>query len=382
MKAFVRRGLVVFLLLVFPSFLVFAEDVLVLRNGDIINVVVKEITPSEIKYQKANNLNGPIYTISKADAISIKYANGETEKFDLKYSSATNKEHDGKTENALPASDNEEQKAKYSVLPQLNVKVSNKTAKRFFPIMAFTDSSVISTKDIMIAIVPNPVEYYDGGWKTKLGYCIQIYNKTDSPIYVDRSNCFRRFNNNETKSFYDNKTYTVTSGNSSGIGVGAAIGAVGLGIGNSSSSSSTETFGVDRFLVIGPKAKANLIDYKYIRLSESKAKFKTVADIEYWGFDLRSKEKVNQGGCKTYSEDETPYSNKYFIIYSTDPQFNTKATFSFELYARYIVGAEIKQWRWAMMNPVGRMVEEVQQIIPDFGITSSVIIGMNGEYIK
>lgn len=159
MKAFVRRGLVVFLLLVFSSFLVFAEDVLVLRNGDIINVVVKEITPSEIKYQKANNLNGPIYTISKADAISIKYANGETEKFDLKYSPAANKEHDGKTENALPSSDNEEQKAKYSVLPQLNVKVSNKTAKRFFPIMAFTDSSVISTKDIMIAIVPNPVEY-------------------------------------------------------------------------------------------------------------------------------------------------------------------------------------------------------------------------------
>lgn len=382
MKAYTRRGLCLLLLLAFLFISVFADDVLVLRNGDIINVVVKEITQTEIKYQKANNLNGPVYTISKTDAISVKYANGETEKFDVKYSSPSIKEHDSKTENVLPSSDNEEQKALYSALPRLNVKASNKKAKRFFPIMTFTDSSVISTKDIMIAIVPNPVEYYDGGWKAKLGYCIQIYNKTNRPIYIDRFNCFRRFNNYETKSFYDNKTYTITSGNSSAVGVGAAIGNIGLGIGNTSSSSSTETFGVDRFLVIGPKAKANLIDYKYIRLSESKAKFKTVADIEYWGFDLSSKEPVNQGQCKTYSEEDSPYSNKYFITYSTDPQFATKATLSFELYAKYIVGAEIKQWRWSMLNPVGRIVEEVQQTIPDFGITSPIIIGMNGEYLK
>lgn len=278
--------------------------------------------------------------------------------------------------------DNEEQKAKYSKLPQLNVKTSNKKAKSFFPIMAFTDSSVISTKELLIIIDPNPVEYWDSGWKVKLGYAIQIVNKTDAPIYIDRALCFRRYNNLDTKSYFDNKTYTVTSGNNVGTGLTVGIASVGLGVGGSSSSSNSENFGVDRFLVIGPNAKANLIDYEYIRLSETKAKFKTVSDIEYWGFNLSSTEHVNQGAVKTFTEVSTPYSNKYLITYSTDSQFRNSLTVNFELYAKYLVGAEIKQWRWSMINPTGRIVSEIKKTIPDFWTNSMVIIGMNGEYIK
>lgn len=379
MKECIIRMLFAIFLLVSPLLSISAQDILVFKNGDVINAVVKEVAPAEIKYQKTSNISGPIYTVAKKDVVSIKYSNGETEKFDLDSVPDANNDDRGKqTHSALVADDNDSQKRKYSMLPLLNVTTSNKKSSSFFPIMAFTDSSVISTKDLLITINPNPVKYYEGGWKVKLGYAIQILNKTDAPIYIDRALCFRIDNELNAKSYFDNKTYTVNSGNSKGIGVAF----VGIGLGGSSFSSNSENFGVDRFLVIGPKAKANLVDYKYIRLSETKAKFKTVSDVEYWGFNLASTESVNQGAVKTYTEKNTPYSNRYFITYLTDPQFSNKLTVNFELFAKYLVGAEIKQWRWAMTNPADRIVGEIKQAIPDFGTNSFVIIGMNGEYIK
>ncbi len=247
--------------------------------------------------------------------------------------------------------------------------------------MAFTDSSVISTNELAIMISPQAVEYYDGGWKVKVGYSILIVNKTDQPIYIDRANCFRRFNDYDTKCYFDNKQTTVTHGNSSGGGIGFGAGPIGIGIGGGSSSSHSENYGVDRFLVIGPKSKANLVDYNYIRLSEKKAKFKTVSDIEYWGFNLTTEDRVNQGGVKEYNEQTTPYSNRYFITYSTDQNFNNVYSTEFELYAKYLVGANMKQNKWAMLSPEARIVEEYKKTIPDFWTDSFSIIGVMGKGI-
>ena len=259
--------------------------------------------------------------------------------------------------------------------------------------MAFSDSSIISTKELTIGIDPTAVEFYDGGWKVKMGYSIVIINKTDHPIYIDRANCFRRFNDLTTQSYFNNQQTTVSHGNNSGGGIGMGIGAVGIGIGGSSGSTYSEKYGVDRFLTIGPKSHANLIDYKYIRLSEKKAKFKTVSDIEYWGFYLNKNivEPIKIGEIKEFSESETPYSNKYYITYSTDPEFKNSIALEFELYAKYIVGAKIKKDKWAMSLPYGdsgqsdiatsRMVSEIQKTIPDFWTNSLVIIGtVGGKY--
>lgn len=390
------RKLICLLLLSFTSLVMFSDDVIVLRNGDIINGIVTEVQTNEIKYKKSSNPNGPVYSELKSNVLSIKYGNGEVDKF--VQTSQPNAIANGSSAapsktRAIPMDDNTSIKAQYEVLPRLNIKSSKKKAKEFFPIMAFTDSSVISTKDLTIVIDPTAVEYYDGGWKVKMGYAIQIINKTDQPIYIDRANSFRRFNDFSTQSYYDNQQTTVSHGSSSGGGIGLGIGPVGVGIGGSSGSTYSENHGTDRFLIIGPKSKANLLDYKYIRLSEKKAKFKTISDIEYWGFNLNKNNStpIAEGEVKTYTEETTPYSNKYFITYSTDPEFRNCYTIDFELYAKYIVGAKIKQNKWAMSLPDGesgqssvatsRMVSEIQNTIPDFWTNSLVIIGtVGGEY--
>lgn len=358
-----------------------ADDVIVLRNGDFINGIVTEVSTNQIKYKKASNPNGPLYSLETSKILSIKYSNGEVEKFESSTPETNSEQPQSTRIKATPAYDNEEHKSKYADLPILNLETSNKKSKDFFPIMAFTDSSVISTDEITIFISPEGADYYEKGWRVKIGYTILIVNKTDNPIYIDRANCFRRNNDYDTKSYFENQQTIVTHGNSKGGGFGIGMGLIGgFGIGSSSSSSHSENHGVDRFLVIGPHSKANLVDYKYIRLSETKAEFKTVSDIEYWGFNIRGESDINQGEIKTYTEENSPYSNSYYITYSTDPEFKSCYTVNFELYAKYIVGTKLKDSTWSMALGPTKIIKEYKKIIPDFWSDCLNIIGMPGEY--
>lgn len=59
----------------------FSQDVLILKNGTEINAKVSEITLTEVKYKKSDNLNGTLISISKADVLLIKYENGTKDVF-------------------------------------------------------------------------------------------------------------------------------------------------------------------------------------------------------------------------------------------------------------------------------------------------------------
>ena len=58
------------------SFAAFAQDMLILHSGDIIESKVEEIQLDVIKYKKSSNLTGPTYTIKKSEVFIIKYENG------------------------------------------------------------------------------------------------------------------------------------------------------------------------------------------------------------------------------------------------------------------------------------------------------------------
>ena len=58
-----------------------AQDKLTLNNGDEVNAKVLEITDSEIKFKKSDNLTGPTRVINKSDVFSIKYENGTKDFF-------------------------------------------------------------------------------------------------------------------------------------------------------------------------------------------------------------------------------------------------------------------------------------------------------------
>ena len=56
-----------------------AQDLLTKRNGEEITVKVVEITPSEVKYRRYDNLDGPLISLWRSDVFMIRYANGSKE---------------------------------------------------------------------------------------------------------------------------------------------------------------------------------------------------------------------------------------------------------------------------------------------------------------
>jgi len=58
-----------------------AQDLIVLKDGNIIEAKVMEITPTEIRYRRTGNLTGPMQVIPIASVLSIRYENGKVEQF-------------------------------------------------------------------------------------------------------------------------------------------------------------------------------------------------------------------------------------------------------------------------------------------------------------
>lgn len=56
-------------------------DLIVLRDGNEINALVKELTPAEVKYKRCEMPGGPTITINRNDILFIRYADGTKEVF-------------------------------------------------------------------------------------------------------------------------------------------------------------------------------------------------------------------------------------------------------------------------------------------------------------
>ena len=73
---------------------VFAQDVIVKKDGSTILSKVLEVNTDNIKYKKFSNQNGPTYTINKSEIMSINYENGDKDTFDNLESASTTASHD------------------------------------------------------------------------------------------------------------------------------------------------------------------------------------------------------------------------------------------------------------------------------------------------
>jgi hypothetical protein len=56
-----------------------SQDIIIKKTGDEVKVKIVEIGINEIKYKRFDFQDGPVYTISKADVVLIKYENGVNE---------------------------------------------------------------------------------------------------------------------------------------------------------------------------------------------------------------------------------------------------------------------------------------------------------------
>jgi len=74
-----KKFITLFLLMAGMAIVVNAQDVITLKNGNEIKAKVTEITASEIKYLRFDNLEGPTIVIAKSEVFAINYENGARE---------------------------------------------------------------------------------------------------------------------------------------------------------------------------------------------------------------------------------------------------------------------------------------------------------------
>jgi hypothetical protein len=58
-----------------------SQDIITMKTGEDILAKISEIGPTEIKYKKFDNLDGPMYTLLKSEVLMIRYENGTNDVF-------------------------------------------------------------------------------------------------------------------------------------------------------------------------------------------------------------------------------------------------------------------------------------------------------------
>lgn len=364
----------------------FAQDIIIMRNGKEIQAKVAKINNDNIEYKKWTNQYGPIYTVPKQDVFLIKYVNGDKDIFTDEDTQPKPQQSSNSAEpkyiKKSPADNNQQLIDRYKAPVHFAKAPSDKDSKWFFPIMAMSDSSIVSNSDMELKIIPTIVQYFNTN-AYMIKYSIELQNKTDKVVYVDLANSFRINCDGTSKSYFSTEQTTVNHGSSSGAGVnlGGITNALGIGgiigtlagattVGSSNQHSVATTYTNQRFLAIPPHSKKNLTEYKQVKVKKNE--YEIISDIEEYVFyknDLRGILKKNN--YLSYSEKESPYTAQYIITYSTTQSFLEYSSLYAKLYARYIYGGHY------FVLPVTQKdaIKDVQEHISNFWENPGIIVG-------
>ena len=336
-----------------------AQDMIVKKDGTVIQAKVMKVGTSEVDYKKWSNQNGPQYSIAVADILAINYQNGEKETFDnvsaQPEASKPAAQPTGMTQVTVETLSAEAKAAndaaieKYNQIydTDVNKVKKNGNAKEAFMRLGVTEGSVLENEDIAISIATG---YMD------IKFMIQ--NKTNSTLYLDLGNTFY-VSMGQSFGYYVPTSTTTTNSSSSGVGInaGAIAGAMGLGgvagklagginFGGGSTNGTAVTTFSQRVVAIAPGSTYNL-DPQYIFGKEMRSIspgffcspnglmgilcYKAVFSDENGGrmlnYDLYS-----------YSEQSSPLQLSFVTSYSKNEDFASSSSLRCGLYLMEMYG--------------------------------------------
>lgn len=253
--------------------------------------------------------------------------------------------------------------------------------------MWFDKASIISTSDISMRIVGT---ICPSKWNLVMRYYIEITNKANSALYIDKASSFRINDSGMAKSFYDNKIINISHGSSSGIGIGLGsvtnalgIGGIignlagGISVGGGTNNNTSTTYQDERIIIIPPGGKSYISEHKYIDKQ-------LISDGESYMIDVKQLQ-LYDGELREYDETSSPYKVNYIISFSLDPSFNRYSTLKAGLYAKYILCKSVEM---SGMNGIPDYPESFQnqkqvfktynRAIPNFeNMFGKIIVGRN-----
>lgn len=352
------------LLFLLSSLAMSSQDIIVKNDGSAILSKVIKVGTTEIEYKKFSNQNGPTYTVLKTDVMAINYENGEKDVFSVESDSGkgTNTSQD---DSSTPQLINKEPDARnaeiislynHDINPTKKIDKSNESAKACFTIWRLSPSSVVSNEDMEICFKRGIYTVYhsdvikmsgrkDGAFYLMFTYHINITNKTDKTVYIDKGNCFRIIDDGSAFCYYNpSEQTTVSHGSTTGasIGIGSVFGVLGIGgvVGGSTSNSVSTTYSQQRFIAIPPHGNCNLTNFKRME----KYPYKIIENVEFFATKTSNNPPkrgvVKKGEVLTYDAKNSPWKKKYIITYSTDSNFKTYSTIQAEIYLYKMIGTK------------------------------------------
>lgn len=344
---------------------VHAQDVIVKKDGSTILSKVIEINTADVKYKKSSNPDGPTYTINTSDILSINYENGEKETFENVVGSTNaasekasapqgyvEKPADARNAEILALHNKE-----YGITKELSKRAKDTPATYWSFLLGVKSSSIMSNEDIEMTFKRETVTGSDG---KEFVYYINLKNKTDRTIYIDKARSFRIENSGNSMCYYEDtgqKTVSVGGGSGASLGLGSVAGALGvggvvgqiaggIGVGGGTNHSVSTTFQQQRVVAIPPHGSRNLTEEKRVQTKKGNLikddEFEQVESAEVFRIKQEdcglSKGYINRGEVKILAEDELPWSTEYIVTYSTEEDLSTYSSLKATLYIHEVIG--------------------------------------------
>ena len=242
---------------------VYAQDVIVKRDGTTILSKVLEVNKNEIKYKKFSNQKGPLYIIEKTEVMAINYECGDKDLYTNAVRSASSENSslektDLVEENLQLVREYNDRKVEY-VGPN-----GDKTCGYYDIVLRMEEGSIIETPELRIEYKQEP----------RVGRFLEVslYNKTNKAIYIDLANSYFIECDNARPLFVPSSTSSGKSSTSGGsvnvgavtsaIGIGGAVGTLagGINVGGANTSTNTTTVYSQRIISVPPMASISLND--------------------------------------------------------------------------------------------------------------------------
>lgn len=338
-----------------------AQDIIVKKSGETMTVYNIDIAEKWIYYTIDSSPDGDLKRLSREDVFSVKIGNGDMQLLSTSLTTqdiAATSNISEIEENTGPvlverktAENNRTLIDLYNRTTITGIKEGGKSNKLTKPtdketdngvaILKVTKESVLSNEDIevQISLKHEGISLY--------GYEILIKNKTEKIIYVDLANTFRLMNNGISKIYFNNTQVTQTTGGStgavvnlgavaSGVGIGGALGTIasGINVGGKNDASVSQTYKNDRIIKIPPMGRVALPPSYRADKDEVKEDY----DLFVIGLPIKDYT-INLWNIYNFTEEDSPWRNKFSITYSTEDNFNSYSQLKFTLYLGQIIGS-------------------------------------------
>lgn len=352
-----------------------AQDMIVKKDGTVIQAKVMKVGTSEVDYKKWSNQNGPQYSIAVADILAINYQNGEKETFEnvsaQPEASKPAAQPTGMTQVTVETLSAEAKAAndaaieKYNQIydTDVNEVMKNGNAKGAFMRLGVAEGSVLENEDIAISIATGYMPY--GGEFTPIwpnpcnvGIKFMIQNKTNSTLYLDLGNTFY-VSMGQSFGYYVPTSTTTTNSSSSGVGInaGAIAGAMGIGgvagklagginFGGGSTSGTAVTTFSQRVVAIAPGSTYNLApQFIFCNEPRSISPGFFCSYSRWWGDHYCKAVFSDENGGRmlnydlySYSEQSSPLQLSFVTSYSKNEDFASSSSLRCGLYLMEMYG--------------------------------------------